>query len=222
SHNQIRTLPNELGNLTHLRVLNLSYNRIVALPNSIHRLNRLRAVNVSHNQLHTLPASMCTLDDLCVLIVNNNSLVHLPYQLGRLKRLATFHIGDNPLLTSLPAEIADMPSIRKLMADHCGFPETVPLRLPHDPPSLVETCARQLIKLRYSNATGSSKIAPYLATAKTCSVCKGPYFDACVRHHRMVDRSGTSIAIEYRLCSLHWTTEEDRLLYTFGCRQVMP
>ncbi|KAI9278490.1 hypothetical protein BDA99DRAFT_492279 [Phascolomyces articulosus] len=240
SHNQIRILPKELGNLIHLRVLNLSYNRIISLPDTIGRLGRLRAFNASYNQLDTLPVSMSHLDELMVLIVNNNAIKQLPPELKQLKRLATFHIAHNPSLTSVPAEVADMPSIKKWVANGCGFPETIPLTLPHHPPSLVEICARLLVKITVDKTTKRRKTSnsnyhhsrqsmiertpsrfwSYLATVKPCSVCNGPYFDAsCIHHHRIVDRSGTWMAIDYRLCSLHWSTEQDRLLYTFGYRR---
>ncbi|KAI7853815.1 hypothetical protein BDC45DRAFT_536112 [Circinella umbellata] len=239
SHNQIRTLPKELGNLTHLRVLNISYNRITTLPRTIGRLSRLRAFNASFNQLKTLPITMCHLNELMVFIVNNNTLQQLPVELGKLKRLATFHIAHNLSLTSIPAEIADMPSIKKLVAEDCGFPETVSLNLSNNPPSLVETCARQLVKMAIRNKTQQQHVSgttndstllqripqkfwPYLASVKSCSVCKGPYFDSFIRHHRIVIRSGIWITIEYKLCSSHWSTDDDRLLYTFGYRsQIM-
>ncbi|KAI8141992.1 hypothetical protein BJV82DRAFT_616698 [Fennellomyces sp. T-0311] len=220
SHNQIQTLPKEIGNLVNLRVLNLSYNRLISVPDTMHRLKRLRAINLSHNQLESIPSSMGMLSDLLVLIVNNNAIRHLPSQLGQLPRLATLHIAHNSLLESIPAEIADMPSLKKLVAHACNFPDSLPKHLPHDPPSLVETCARLLVKQRKKGIP--KKLSSYLAMAKTCTACKGPYFDTHVRHHRIVHRVDTTIAIDYRLCSLHWTTENDRLLYIFSSRQMMP
>ncbi|CAM9292924.1 unnamed protein product [Lampetra planeri] len=63
--NNLLSLPNALGSLTCLRVLDLSGNRLTSLPSSLGRLGSLTTLRLTHNHLQQLPPS-------------DNALVTLP------------------------------------------------------------------------------------------------------------------------------------------------
>ncbi|KAI7881080.1 L domain-like protein, partial [Lichtheimia hyalospora FSU 10163] len=209
----ITTLPDEFGSLGQLRLFNASHNRLQCLPDSIGQLERLKALNVSYNALTALPETMPK--SLMVLIAHHNALTMVPAQLSH-TRLVSLHLDNNPPLVSIPVQVVEMPSIRKLVAQACGFPTEAKYPLGDGPLSLKEICARRfLLQQQLHSYRIPRSLARYLASAKTCSTCKGPYFEQCVTRGRMIERSGSNILIEYRLCSPHWNTEEERLLALF-------
>lgn len=195
-----------------MRLFNASHNQLQRLPETIGQLNRLKALNVSHNALTALPETMPR--SLVVLIAHHNALTTVPAQLSH-TRLVSLHLDNNPQLVSIPVQVVEMPSIRKLVAQSCGFPNMVQYPLAYGPLSLKEICARHLLLQQQLSNRLPRTLVRYLAGAKTCSTCNGPYFDQCITRGRMIERSGSNILVEYQLCSPHWNTEEERLLALF-------
>lgn len=218
SYNQITTLPDEFGLLVQLRLFNASHNKLQRLPDTLGQLERLKALNVSHNALTALPETMPR--SLVVLIAHHNALTRVPAQLSH-TRLVSLHLDNNPQLASIPVQVVEMPSIRKLVAQACGFPAVAEYPLVHGPLSLKEICARRCLFQQQGYNHLPRPLVRYLASAKTCSTCNGPYFDQCVTRGRMIERSGSNILVEYRLCSPHWNTEEERLLDLFTQKDDM-
>lgn len=152
---------------------------------------------------------MGALPELLIAIANHNKLRYVPPELANLPKLISLTLSNNPDLTTLPAEIAEVPSLGKLLAAACGFsayPESS-YSLAHDPPSLLETCARILVDQPQQHTLLTRlplKFQRYLMTARTCSFCRGPYFDSYVRRTRCIERNpGQPITIEYRSCRAH-------------------
>lgn len=54
----LQGIPDSIGNLEHLEVLNLSTNILSSLPDSIGLLLNLKVLNVSGNKLKKLPDSI--------------------------------------------------------------------------------------------------------------------------------------------------------------------
>jgi leucine-rich repeat protein SHOC2 len=54
--NQLSELPENIGQLRNLRLLDASYNRLETLPSSLGSLTRLEAIDVSHNNISVPPA----------------------------------------------------------------------------------------------------------------------------------------------------------------------
>lgn len=71
-------LPNSIGRLTTLRILDVSSNQITSLPETIGRLTELRVLNASDNALTSLPASLSELTNLQTVKVARNRLTSLP------------------------------------------------------------------------------------------------------------------------------------------------
>ncbi|CAB4297913.1 unnamed protein product [Prunus armeniaca] len=102
SGNSIKELPEEIGELIHLRHIDLSYSRILeTLPDTIcglYNLSTLRFVKCS--ELKKLPENMGNLINLKHLYVESyNNLKSLPKGIGRLTSLQTLDVcrcgGDN-------------------------------------------------------------------------------------------------------------------------------
>ncbi|ORX56926.1 L domain-like protein [Hesseltinella vesiculosa] len=227
SNNQLTKLPKSIGYLNNLTVFNASHNQLTHLPLTMMHMSKLKAINVSHNQLTQLPANLGMLPDLMILILNNNQLTSIPSSLASLHQLISLNVGHNPL-ASLPAEVATIKSLRKLLTEDCPFIDAFETPLKHDPPSLLELCARQLVVRPPPSALEVYRTLPehlqeYLMTSQPCSSCQGPYFESFVRRGRYIERlANHPVALEYRLCRAHWSDEQDRLLAMFSSHPTSP
>ena len=210
-------LPKEVGYLKNLRLLNISDNKIHEIPDTIAFLSNLKALYASRNNLKTLPASIGQLSELTHIIVSENQIAFLPKEMAQLSNLISLYVSYNPLRT-LPAEIATLTTLTKLMTEGCDFQEEYIYNLRHDPPSLMETCARIAVRheleIPYNLA---DHIKHYLARANKCSYCHGPYFDSHVTRYQFAERlANNTLALEYTLCSAHWSDDQDRVLAMFS------
>ncbi|XP_058197283.1 disease resistance protein RPV1-like [Rhododendron vialii] len=135
-------LPNEVGNLISLEILDLSRNNLHTLPDSICNLTRLKKLYLSHCDVSHLPSEIGRLVTLETLILEGNSLVnlpdsicnltrlknlnlslcdmsHLPSEIGRLISLQKLNLGGNNLLT-LPDSICNLACLEALSLPHCN------------------------------------------------------------------------------------------------------
>ncbi|XP_053576187.1 p53-induced death domain-containing protein 1 [Bombina bombina] len=106
-HGLLTTLPSELGNLSNLLHLDLSYNNFTELPPCVTSLSRLSELIISFNQLNTLPDAITELENLKVLSVMSNQLTQLPLAIGQLKNLERLYLSENKL-ESLPQDIGEL------------------------------------------------------------------------------------------------------------------
>lgn len=209
-------LPRAIGKLKNLRILNASKNQLESLPDTITTLHKLKAINLSHNKLSTLPKGIGHLPSLLIIILSNNRFTEIPREIANLNELMTLNVSNNPLKT-IPAEITALKSLKKLLTDNCPFEEDMSFPLQHDPPSLLELCARIIVKRKIHVPSSFAHLSDYFKKEKTCSFCHGPYFDAYVTRGRFIERMGRQIiALDYRLCCAHWSNEEDRLMVLFS------
>ncbi|CAO3592621.1 unnamed protein product [Absidia cylindrospora] len=242
-NNQLVELPDSIGQLKQLETLLLSKNQLVRLPDTMQCLTRLTELDLSHNQLQRIH-SLGHYSSLCTLLLSHNQLSRVPSDLAGMKHLVTLDLSHNPL-SVLPAEMTRLSNLRRLRLDYCHTllnhkeqQQSMEVELAHDPPSLMEICARKVI-LSLSSASPSSnkqmlrtkkssstittqRVAQltghllfYLASANICSSCHGPYFETQVVRRRWIERNDMWIPLEYRLCSAHWSDENDRLLHMF-------
>jgi adenylate cyclase len=92
-HNELRTLPDSLGELSHLIQLSCCDNKLVSFPSTIGLLQRLETLDAHNNSLTELPVSLWN----CALLININVTSNL---------LASWHDppGDN-LVAPAPSGI---------------------------------------------------------------------------------------------------------------------
>uniref|UniRef100_A0ACD6AEG0 Uncharacterized protein n=1 Tax=Avena sativa TaxID=4498 RepID=A0ACD6AEG0_AVESA len=97
-----------LGNLSHLRILNLSGNLFTGrIPPELGELSRLKSLDVSSNMLAgTVPAELGNLSSLSSLDLSGNGFAGaVPPELGRLSRLKQLSLGFNQFQGLIPVEL---------------------------------------------------------------------------------------------------------------------
>lgn len=229
--------------MQQLENLSVAHNQITFIPDTICHLVHLTDFNLSHNQLEHLTPFISHLKGLQTLQLGHNQLQELTVSVERLCNLTLLDLSYNPIHV-LPAEITQLPFLRRLRLDGCPFTNSLdqPFELAHDPPSLLETCARYIIKNEHqvlSSVMRSNKQAKnkamatketlksllsdplyhYLSTFSACSHCQGPYFESFVKRGRWIERNDVWVPLEYRLCSAHWSDESDRVYAMFSASQ---
>lgn len=102
SNNLLQTIPNSIGNIVSLRILDLHNNKLNTLPESIGNLINLISLDLENNSLITLPESLVNLPKLKTLDLTNNKLIKLPNQMTKLTSLKNLFVNDNTKLTELP------------------------------------------------------------------------------------------------------------------------
>ncbi|CAN0924035.1 Probable LRR receptor-like serine/threonine-protein kinase At3g47570 [Linum grandiflorum] len=104
-----------IGNLSFLKVLNLSHNMFVGgIPHEIGRLRRLQKLVLRNNSLGgEIPPNISRCSDLTIFWVGRNKLVGgLPWQLGQLNKLRRFSASLNNLSGSIPASFGNLSSLQ--------------------------------------------------------------------------------------------------------------
>ncbi len=95
--NNFTSLPETLGELSELLVLNISDNELSAFPNSVTNLRKLRELYANRNVITVLPNDMNRLADLTILELNTNKLSDLPIGIQELRNLVIFRVAVNNL-----------------------------------------------------------------------------------------------------------------------------
>ena len=94
----VRSIPDYIGKLIHLRLLNLNYTSISYLPESVGSLKNLQVLSLRWcDDLHTLPSAMTQLSSLICLDLCGTEINEVPKGIGKLKFLTfveDYLIGD--------------------------------------------------------------------------------------------------------------------------------
>lgn len=100
-----RHVPAAIGKLKRLETLVLTLGDFESLPESIGELSHLKLLNVSENpSFHVLPESLGNLSQLTHLILHENPrLTRLPESAAKLTGLETFRIEDPGRVSGIPA-----------------------------------------------------------------------------------------------------------------------
>ncbi|KAI9360350.1 hypothetical protein DFJ73DRAFT_75708 [Zopfochytrium polystomum] len=217
--NELTTIPPEIGYMQNLQILSLENNKLVSLPASIGLLSKLTELNVSRNSLTAIPDSVGMLTKLTTLSLERNGVTALPISIGRMSALTTLNVSFNPV-SVFPGEISRLKFLRRIYMEDCplDLTEPVPTQTPSSlVPSLKELVARAIIRQQIPIlASTENHLKSYLASARPCSFCGGPYFDLVVIRRRIMEKGDDLVPLEYRMCSVHWTTEEERIQAMFA------
>ena len=102
----LKSLPNNIGDFTRLKVLILpnafQIPGLKSLPKSIGKLTQLKYLNLVGNSLTDLPKSFGQLQDLQRLALQHNAFTEVPPALGELKSLSLVDLRHNQI-TELPS-----------------------------------------------------------------------------------------------------------------------
>lgn len=202
-----------LASLTHLK---LAYNGLHSIPENIDVLEHLVHLDISHNRIQTLPRSLGSLSSLTVLQARNNLLDELPQEIGHLSSLSVLDVSQNNI-TVLPAELLRLANLCHLITTACPFITRVPKTTTRCPLSLRETCAKTIVRHHIPlHRELPIHLINYIASANECSVCAKPCYEGSIRRHKLHDRAGQIIPVQYTLCRDHWRDENELLLAMFS------
>ncbi|KAI9268884.1 hypothetical protein BDA99DRAFT_434786, partial [Phascolomyces articulosus] len=214
-------IPPQLTTLTRLTLLDLSYNRLESLPSSLGRLKHLRQLNLAHNRLTEIPRVIPSLKKLTYLDLSYNMITDVPLSLSMLKHLTHLDLSYSQI-DAIPAELLRL-SIATIKTEGCSQLQQKITEfnhsLAHNPPSLAEICARQLVmsRVHQKDTNLPDHLQNYLDQSKACFYCGEPYFENPVMRYRIVQQhDGSCIPIRYNLCSAHWSDDQDRILALFS------
>ncbi len=126
SSNYVRpltSLPDEIGDISTLEKLDLSYNGLTSLPSGIGNFSNLKELKITYQEtkpegvltrtLTSLPDEIGNITSLEKLYLNNNGLTSLPTTINGLSGLQELHLHANEL-TVLPTTIGGLTSLEKL------------------------------------------------------------------------------------------------------------
>ncbi len=133
-NNLTGTIPTELGNLTNLKSLELSFNKNLSgpIPPDIGRLSQLEALRLRRTGVSgRVPAEFGMLANLRNLALGESALSGpLPPELGKLVHLELLSLDQNHLTGSIPPELGHLANLRELrVARNAGLSGTLPASL---------------------------------------------------------------------------------------------
>lgn len=132
-YNQLTgTLPSELGNLSHLRVLALWANQLQgSMPAELGNLSELIYLDLSGNRLTgPLPAELGNLTKLQTLsLVHNQFSGPIPPLLGAMESLESLDLSYNQFSGAIPAELGNLGNLSGLRLSHNQLSGPIPVTL---------------------------------------------------------------------------------------------
>ncbi|XP_078384326.1 uncharacterized protein LOC144666799 [Oculina patagonica] len=127
NNNQLSELPETIGQLVNLTVLDVENNQLSELPETIGQLINLTELWLNNNQLSELPETIGQLINLTALWLDNNQLSELPETIGQLINLTELRL-DNNQLSELPETIGQLINLTELRLENnqlSELPETI-------------------------------------------------------------------------------------------------
>ncbi|KAF7848470.1 hypothetical protein BT93_L1920 [Corymbia citriodora subsp. variegata] len=115
---RLRKLPESIGKLRSLLLLNLLYTRIKELPDSIGDLKKLEEMNLGFTQMRELPNSIGGLKSLLILNLQRTKVMELPASIGYLKRLECLYMTGSKI-KELPKAIGMLENLKVLESRNC-------------------------------------------------------------------------------------------------------
>lgn len=121
--NEVIEMPDEIGNLTRLKLLSIS-TKMSRIPATIGKLNNLDSLCLSYNNFSEIPGELGNLKNLRFLDLSSNKLKVLNPKIGDCSALQHLWLNANPLET-LPATIGNLKNLNILEVQYCNL-QSVP------------------------------------------------------------------------------------------------
>jgi len=115
--NNILRLPDDMGYMQSLTVLDLSKNHLKTIPKSMKDLISLKTLDLSHNQLTELDEIIFEISSLEYLVAVGNRINSLPSIVSKLSHLFGLYLSRN-MIACVPDSLADCTNIHELYLDH--------------------------------------------------------------------------------------------------------
>lgn len=111
SHNPLRKLPREIGQLKELTMLIVTNNKfLTAIPSTLSSCSKLSFLNIYNSNLQSLPDR---LNNLVTLNISNSHNPELLATVAKYKSLETLNIENN-MLSALPPDFSNLKNLRVL------------------------------------------------------------------------------------------------------------
>ena len=120
-NNMILALPDNMGSLCNLKILNLSNNRLEKVPNSLtHSTHKLDTLNLSKNRISLLPFTMSRTwgNSLQILNLKENQFQEIPIEVCQLIHLNILIISHNQVKVFPPVRNWETQSLQRLDISH--------------------------------------------------------------------------------------------------------
>lgn len=146
------TLAPELGQLTHMKIMDFMWNSIGgSIPKEVGNITALKLLLVNGNQLTgSLPEEMGFLPNLDRIQIDQNHISgSIPKSFANLNKTKHFHMNNNSLSGQIPPELSRLPSLVHLLLDNNNLSGYIPPELSKLPKVLI-------IQLDNNNFSGSS------------------------------------------------------------------
>jgi hypothetical protein len=121
--NQIKKIPDFVGELTKLKKLDFYNNQLKDLPQNFENLQNLERIDLGNNQFTTIPNVIFKLKNLKKLYIYGNSLKNIPNEIGNLTNLEELRIGKGlkilfggNTIKKLPESIGNLTELKELHA----------------------------------------------------------------------------------------------------------
>ena len=151
ANNLTGRIPPELGALTELESVALTFNRLSgAIPPEVGALAKLRELDLGANDLdRPIPPELGRLSSLVMLSLYQNRLVGpVPPELGNLANLEWLDLAHNMVASPIPKEFGDLPELRLLNLPNAGFKGEIP-------PELARLTELKWLNLGWNDLTGA-------------------------------------------------------------------
>jgi len=109
---QVTSLPEIIGDLDNLKIINIRESAIETLPESFGNLKNLTEIYALNSKLKILPESFGELRNLEYLELKYTQITSLPESFGKLQNLKKVEISCNPL-TTLPESFGELRNLKK-------------------------------------------------------------------------------------------------------------
>jgi len=126
------TLPNEIGHLSSLKVLNLASNQLKGRLFSVEKLKNLETLNLRNNQIQDqLPQDFNSLTNLQMIDLSLNKFMgSLSPSIGNLPFLTSINLSQNQLGGFFPfLELQNIPKVSSIQVDDNFFEGVIPDQL---------------------------------------------------------------------------------------------
>lgn len=111
--NNIKTIPESIGNLTNLKTLTLRCGKLKKIPETIGSLIKLEKLDLEFNKLKNIPDVIGNLRNLKRLILNKNCILKISNSIENLTKLEILDCDENNI-ENLPKSIGSLSSLKIL------------------------------------------------------------------------------------------------------------